>query len=314
MNELITVVEVNAVEVFTKKGLTAVLNDLVTKVEAIVPDVSTAKGRKEISSLAAKVAKSKTLLDGLGKDLVSEWKEKSKLVDVERKRSRDTLDALRDKVKQPLVDWQKVEADKAAAEILAMKIEAAHQEALSLNTYLDQQKELRRAAAAITERELAFAEKERKAQEEHQAVKDEAERAAQAAQDERDRVAYEEKLKTEAAEKAVRDMEQEAQREIDQANQRAADARAAEKRAEQDAAEQRRQADAAAKKLVDDRLEHEAAEAAEVLRRERNTQHRGRVNRDIVARLITLGADEVSAKRIVTAIAKESIDNLKINY
>ncbi len=38
------------------------------------PDIDTRKGRKAIASLAAKVARSKTYLDGLGKDLVAGWK------------------------------------------------------------------------------------------------------------------------------------------------------------------------------------------------------------------------------------------------
>ncbi|EES5368095.1 cell envelope biogenesis protein TolA, partial [Escherichia coli] len=38
---------------------------------SFVPDITTAKGRKEIAYLAYKVAQTKTYLDGLGKDLVA---------------------------------------------------------------------------------------------------------------------------------------------------------------------------------------------------------------------------------------------------
>ncbi|OCS62006.1 hypothetical protein BBZ50_02590 [Escherichia coli] len=51
---------------------------------SFVPDITTAKGRKEIASLAYKVAQTKTYLDGLGKDLVAELKEIPKLIDANR--------------------------------------------------------------------------------------------------------------------------------------------------------------------------------------------------------------------------------------
>jgi hypothetical protein len=70
------------------------------------PDTTTAKGRKEIASIAAKVSKSKTFLDNIGKSLVSEWKEKSKLVDAERKLIRDQLDILKTQVREPLTVWE----------------------------------------------------------------------------------------------------------------------------------------------------------------------------------------------------------------
>ncbi|EGT6367902.1 cell envelope biogenesis protein TolA, partial [Escherichia coli] len=52
---------------------------------SFVPDITTAKGRKEIAYLAYKVAQTKTYLDGLGKDLVAELKEIPKLIDANRK-------------------------------------------------------------------------------------------------------------------------------------------------------------------------------------------------------------------------------------
>lgn len=74
------------------------------------PDVSTAKGRKEIASLANKIAQAKTFLDDAGKKLVSGWKNQAKLVDTERKTMRDELDALKKRVRKLLTEWEAAEA------------------------------------------------------------------------------------------------------------------------------------------------------------------------------------------------------------
>lgn len=73
---------------------------------AIVADAETAKGRKELRSVAYAVARSKTLLDGMGKDLVADLKEKAKRVDLIRKGIRDELDELKGAVLAPVDAWE----------------------------------------------------------------------------------------------------------------------------------------------------------------------------------------------------------------
>lgn len=115
MNELKVIEGVKAPELFGVKGE---VEKLLAKVEkearSIVPDLSSAKGRKAVASNAMRVSKSKTYLDGLGKTLVSDWKAKAKLVDGERKTIRDRLDALRDEVRKPLTDWEQAETERVA--------------------------------------------------------------------------------------------------------------------------------------------------------------------------------------------------------
>ena len=89
------------------------------QVSGHVADVSTSAGRKEVARLARQVASSKVVLDGLGKTLVADWKDKAKKVDSERKRCRDTLDALRDETRKPLTDYETAEEDRKLAELLA---------------------------------------------------------------------------------------------------------------------------------------------------------------------------------------------------
>lgn len=105
-----------AVDVYSKeKGLDPYLQVIRAEIESFVPDLSTAKGRKEIASMARKVASSKTALDGFGKDLVAELKKKPAMIDAERKRMRDVLDKWRDEVRKPLTDYEAAEDARKAA-------------------------------------------------------------------------------------------------------------------------------------------------------------------------------------------------------
>ena len=66
----------------------------------------TRAGRAELASLAHRVARTKTALDDLGKDLVAEWKAKSAAVDAQRRRIREALDGLKSTVRAPLTQWE----------------------------------------------------------------------------------------------------------------------------------------------------------------------------------------------------------------
>lgn len=114
-NELIVPTKENALEVYQKQnGLDPFLKQIREEIDSFVPDVSTKKGRDAIASIAYKVAKSKTALDDVGKELVAELKELPKKIDAERKRVRETLDAWRDEVRKPLTDWEQAEDDRIA--------------------------------------------------------------------------------------------------------------------------------------------------------------------------------------------------------
>ncbi|MEG0861812.1 MAG: hypothetical protein RSG79_19630, partial [Pseudomonas sp.] len=90
-------------------GLDPYLKKIRDEIDAFVPDITTRKGREAIASIAYKVARSKTALDNVGKDLVADLKEIPKKIDAERKRMRDTLDAWQEEVRQPLNKWQAAE-------------------------------------------------------------------------------------------------------------------------------------------------------------------------------------------------------------
>ena len=110
---LIAVEKINALEVFNG-GMLPIIDEIHKKVAVLIPDVTTAKGRKEIASMANKIARSKTLLDEVGKNLVADWKAKAKIVDDNRKLMRDKLDALKGSTRAPLTAWEEAEAARIA--------------------------------------------------------------------------------------------------------------------------------------------------------------------------------------------------------
>ena len=91
------------------ENVDAILREIEAKVAGLVPDTSTNKGRDEIRSMAAKVARSKTALDKAGKDLNEEARARIAAVDAERRKIRDHLDALKESVRKPLTDWEDAE-------------------------------------------------------------------------------------------------------------------------------------------------------------------------------------------------------------
>ncbi|MEA5104728.1 cell envelope biogenesis protein TolA [Pantoea sp. S18] len=235
--DLVVIEKANALTVFKSADqIEEILAKVEREVMSFVPDVTTAKGRKEIASLAYRVSQTKSYLDGLGKDLVAELKEVPKLIDANRKTVRDRLDVLRDKARQPVTDWEaeqeRIKAEEAAR-LQAIKDaeqrEADHEIALLLNDKFD---------------------------------RDAAEAKAEA---ERQRIAHEEEIKRKAVEQARIEAEQKAQQEREAAAQREADLKAAKDKAEADAKAAQDRAEREAKEAQERtaRLAQEAREQAE---------------------------------------------------
>jgi len=114
--DIIVIEKETALTVFSAdNGLDPYLTQIRQELDSFVPDVTTKKGRDSIASMAHKVAKSKTYLDGCGKELVAELKELPKKIDNERKRMRDLLDAWKDEVRKPLTEWEEAEDARVAS-------------------------------------------------------------------------------------------------------------------------------------------------------------------------------------------------------
>lgn len=317
--DLVVIEKANALTVFKSADqIEEILQKVEREVMSFVPDVSTVKGRKEIASLAYRVSQTKSYLDGLGKDLVAELKEVPKLIDANRKAVRDRLDALRDKARQPVTDWE-VEQDRIkaeeeariAAEKLAAQIESDHEIALLLNDKFD-----RDAAEAKAE-----AERQRAAHEEEirrQAAEQARIEAEQAAQREREAAAKREadlqaaKEKAEADAKAAQERaEREAREAQERAERQAQEARERAEREKQAAieAEQRKAREAEAARLAEEKriADEAAARAADVA-------HRKAVNNKALADLVAVGLTEELARTVITAIAKGEVTAIRITY
>lgn len=237
VTDLVVIEKANALTVFKSADqIEEILAKVEREVMSFVPDVTTAKGRKEIASLAYRVSQTKSYLDGLGKDLVADLKEIPKLIDANRKTVRDRLDALRDRARQPFTEWEaeqeRIKAEEQArikAEEDRKRFESDHEIALLMNEKHDRE------------------------------AKEKAEEA------ERQRIAHEEELKRQAAEQAKREAEERAAAELAAAKKREEDAIAAKAQAELLAKQAQERAEREAKEAQERtaKLAQEAREQAE---------------------------------------------------
>ena len=294
---LVTIKPNTVLQVFTEGGhIDPILQAIADEVRKFKADPYTEKGRKESASMAFKVARTKTYLDGLGKDLVADMKELPKKVDASRKVVRDFLDALKDEVRQPLDQWEaeqeRIAAERKAkedAEALAKEIEFTHEIALLLNADYDRKK-VEAAAAA----EQARLEREDQLRREGEA------RARQEAQE---------------REQAAKDAQERAERQQAEAEERAKDAEARAAQAKKEADDRAEQAAVEAQQRERARAEAVArAEAEAKAAKERDMEHRRKINGAILAAIVATGIPEDQAKELVKAMAQGKIPHVSIAY
>lgn len=107
-------------ELFAPSGTEPVFEAIKNEVVAFSGDVTTESGRKEIASMAYKIAQSKNFLDKVGKTFNADLKEKTKAVDNERKAIWDKLEELQTQVRAPLTAWEDAEKSRVQAHKDAM--------------------------------------------------------------------------------------------------------------------------------------------------------------------------------------------------
>lgn len=109
---IIDVTTLTPATVFVPGGVEAIVAKIEAEVSAELFTIETPEGRERIKSVAYKVARSKTTLDDMGKELVAGIKAKSAAIDAERRTIRDRLDALKERVRGPLTAWEDAEAER----------------------------------------------------------------------------------------------------------------------------------------------------------------------------------------------------------
>lgn len=346
---LVTIEQSTAMDVF-KDGeqIKAIVKRIRDIAETEVLDASTPVGRAAIKALAYKIKRSKTYLDGIGKELVDDLKDIPRKIDASRKIARDELDKLHDEIRKPLTDYEaeqaRIEAEKAAeAEALRQRVARISEDILAFNnapmaligkpysviksalddlinrcpigTDFDSRIGEATAAwqAAVTAIE-ALAEQAKALEEQKQA--------------ERDREIIE---KTKAAEREAADRRilqarieaERAEREREEAEQRAATAERQRQEAEDNAAREReaaikREEQARIESAEQERQRQKAIERAaqeEQARRDADKEHLKKINNQAVADLMehcNLNVDQ--SKAVVLAIFKNHISNITIKY
>lgn len=327
MTDLIVIEKINAVELFSGGDQ---LDDLLAKIEkdvtSVVPDLSTAKGRKAIASNAARIPSVKTALDDLGIEIVSGWKDKSKKVDAERKKMRDFLDALKAKARKPLTDWEdeeKKRIDFFESTIQEMKalgegaskhwdinpIEGtiATLERLAGDFEIDESWDEYFTLATKTKSDAielinqAICRREKYDAEQTELAK------LRAESEQREKEKREEELRREGEENARLAVEKERQAAVDAKDLAERKAKEVEENAEQRIKEA---AQIERNNIERQRLQEELATKD----READKKHKAKINRAAMDELFQLGLSEKKAKAVVIAIAKGHIPNVKINY
>jgi len=291
-------------------SLQPLLDKIEAEVSSIVPDTSTRKGRDEIKSLAYRVTKSKTAIDAKGKELVDsislqmkEFTDKKALINASRKESNAFLKTLSEKVRQPLTEYEEEEATKIKEQLFEKKWD----EALQKNILFDKE-------AALKKKEFELNEKQRLIDEE----------TARIARDEI--IREQEKAKVEQARLAAIEAEKRAIKA--QAGQAIAikEAKIREEAAKKQAKSREVEAELRAKEMArvakiekDNAVAHEAQrlEREKVLKEQKakaNLAHVKKVNNEALSCLILSGIDEITAKKVVIAIAKGDVAHIKMEY
>lgn len=228
----------NTIEVFRPETMNALLKRIHDEATSIVVDVTTPKGRAELKSLAFKIARTKTAIDDAGKKLVEPMKEQAKMIDAERKRARDELDALKESVRKPLTDWEAEESARqrvitdAIARIAAIgstvfstssdvkvAIESVQSEAKAdFGEHKDEAAVAVELAGLRLQKQLTELEASEKRAAEAEKARIEAERKAteeRLAREAQERKEREERIAKEAAERATKEAEARAKAEAD---------------------------------------------------------------------------------------------------
>lgn len=343
-----------AVQVFSaENGLDPYLAAIRAEIDGFIPDISTVKGRKEIASIAYKVAQSKSALDNMGKELVAELKDVPRKIDAERKRMRDLLDMWKDEVRKPLTDWQnaehaRVDGHKATIGRITLFRQQQYfqsgniQEAIdSLNSIFidDSMQEFELEATREHKQSLEFLSQLLIDMQKREAEQAELERLRKEAA-EREQKEREERIAREAAEQArinaersaaaeqqrIKDEAERKEREaalaIERAQREKAEAELREQQAKERAERERAQAEENARIAAENARQEEIRRqqqeqqriADEQAAREKDRKHKAAVNNQILADLMAQGLPEECAKNAIRAIASGKVSNVSIRY
>ena len=336
----LTVTQDYAVNVTMKEGLTAFfadgknLDDLFAGIEktarGLVADPLTKEGASQIKGCARQLASLKKKIDDIGKDVVAELKDLPKKIDANRKKFRDSMEALQDDIRRPVTEIENREDEIEGIKNTHVRLAGADSDTLKAEidairaiplTEEKWHESLEKAKAAIDGEAKALAllmdialkrEAEARELEELRKKREEAER-----------IIREQKIKEEAARKAKEEADARAaaekarlQREKEEAERRAAEA-------EKAAREARENANAAAQQPAPATMSKTLSPAT-APRPSAWTQEQKDVNNAVVVAIAAILPQhlsgftdkgyELAAKAVVKAVLTGKIAHLKVEY
>lgn len=318
----ILIAENPALAILNAEKFEAFYEKIKAETETLVVDVTTNKGRDEIRSMAFKVAKTRAAIDKARLGLTEEWRTKTKKANDAGAQIKARLEALEEKVRAPLTEWEEAEKLRAQkherilkllsdaaiiqfddnAKIVASRINEINSceidpsvHGVATDVVLEQKTKTLTILNSALER-MKIEEAERAELE--RLRKEASERAAAEAA----RIEAEERV---AREEAAKIAEQER---IEKERQAAVEAAIAAERERADRIE-REAAEEAARKA-----EQEQKEEAARLAREQDREHRAKVLGAAKSAIMQYGVDEAKARDIVLAIAAGNIPAVSIAF
>lgn len=328
------------VTVTMKEGLTAFftdgknLDELFAGIEktarGLVADPLTKEGASQIKGCARQLASLKKRIDDLGKDVVAELKDLPKKIDANRRKFRDSMDALQDDIRRPVTEIENREDEIEGIKNTHVRLAGANSDQLKAEidairaiplTEEKWHESLEKAKAAIEGEAKALAllmdaalKREAEARELEELRKK---------QEEAERIIRENKIKEEAAGKAKEEADARAaaekarlQREKEDAERRAAEA-------EKAAREALENANAAAPQPAPATMSKTLSPAT-ASRPSAWTQEQKDVNNAVVAAIAAILPQhlagftdkgyEMAAKAVVKAVLTGRIAHLKVEY
>ena len=336
----LTVTQDYAVTVTMKEGLTAFfadgknLDELFAGIEktarGLVADPLTKEGASQIKGCARQLASLKKKIDDIGKDVVAELKDLPKKIDANRKKFRDSMEALQDDIRRPVTEIENREDEIEGIKNTHVRLAGANSDQLKAEidairaiplTEEKWHESLEKAKATIDGEAKALAllmdaalKREAEARELEELRKK---------QEEAERIIREQKIKEEAARKAKEEADARAaaekarlQREKEEAERRAAEA-------EKAAREARENANAAAQQPAPATMSKTLSPAT-APRPSAWTQEQKDVNNAVVAAIAAILPQhlagftdkgyELAAKAVVKAVLTGKIAHLKVEY
>lgn len=351
-NELIPVANAAAaVVLFDNTKFDAFYEKLKADVEAIPIDLTTKKGRDTIASAAANVRSEKAKIDKDRLRLTKEWRDMTSQVNGAWNTIKEQLDSLAADARAPLTEWEtaeKARADFCAEVIASFKSDAvvtmddtaetvrarglAAWEVLiqpeTFGNMWDEAQAAKDHTIAVLKAALSRLEKEEaeraelaalraaneareRAEAEHIATERAAQEAAERAQAEQERQKAAQKAEADRLESVRRAAATKAQRDAEDAAE--AERQRVQRAHDEALASERRRADELEREAQAEREKIAAQEAARI-KREEDQAHRTAVKSAAKIALMTCGADEETARKIVFAILAGEVPNVTLEF